>query len=153
MGQLPGIGFEVLAQGTEGAVAAVADRDDEVGAGEDHDLAGVDDLAGRGQLGVLDIGDGLEDGEEDVAVLLDLGTLVGVDGVLDGERVQTEQFRDAGDLRLARFVQAQPDEAAPALADLPYGVLHRFRFRPAETVAVDDAVDRPSSRAASGPGG
>lgn len=130
LGQQLRVGFEVFAQGAEGAVAAVTDGDDEVGAGEDHDLTGVHHLTGRGQLRVLDIGDRLEDGEQDVVVLLDLGPLVSVDGVLDREGVQAEQFGDAREFLLGRFVQAQPDEAAPVLAGVPERFLHGVRAGP-----------------------
>ena len=42
---------------------------------------------------VLDVVDGLEDGEQGVVVPLQLGPLVGVHGVLDGQRVQPELGR------------------------------------------------------------
>ena len=45
-------------------------------------------------------------------VALELGPLVGLDGVLDGERVQPEDVGDLGDLVLGRLVQADPDEVA-----------------------------------------
>lgn len=120
---------------------AVADGDDEVGAGEDHDLAGGDDLAGRGEFLVLDVADRLEHGEQDVAVPLHLGALMGLDGVLDGERVQAEQFGDAGELRLGGFVQAEPDEAAVVLADAGDGLLDGRGGVLAHTVPVDHTVD------------
>lgn len=117
----------------------------EVGAREDHDLAGVDDLAGLGEFGVFDVGHRLEDGEQDVAVLLDLRPLVGVDGVLDGDRVQPEQLGDPRELRLGGFVQPQPDEAMTAVttasADPGDGLLDAGRGLLALAVAVDDAVD------------
>ncbi|GAA3058756.1 hypothetical protein GCM10020000_47000 [Streptomyces olivoverticillatus] len=122
-------------------MAAMADGDHEVGAGEDHDLAGVDDLAGGGQLLVFDIGDGLEDGEEDVAVALQLGPLVGLDGVLDGQRVEVEHLGDLGELRLGRLVQAEPQEAVAVFAYLPDGFLDRVRNGLPDAVAVDHAVD------------
>lgn len=62
-----------------------ADGDHEVGPGEDHGLAGVDDRTGRGELLVLDVGDRLEDPG------------------------------DLGELRPARFVQTEPDEAVALL--------------------------------------
>lgn len=89
-------------------MVAVADGDDEVRAGEHHDLAGVHHLAGGGQLLVLDVGHRLEDGEQHVVVALRLGTLVSVDGVLDGEGVEPGQVRDAPEFRLGRLVQAEP---------------------------------------------
>ncbi len=88
---------------------AVAHGDHEVGADEHHDLAGGDDLAGGGQLVVVEVGDGLEYDEEGVAVTLDLGALVGLDGVLDGEGVQPEDLGQPLDLGGLRLVQPDPD--------------------------------------------
>lgn len=151
LGQLLRVGFQALAQRAQRAVASVPYGHHEVGPGEDHDLAGVDHLAGGGQFLVLDVGDGLEDGEEDVAVLLDLGALVGVDGVLDGERVQAEQVGDAGELRLGGLVQAEPDEAATAVLAYPGdGLLHAGGGLLADPVAVDDAVDDGGSERGAG---
>ena len=45
-------------------------------------------------------------------VALELGPLVGVEGVLDGQRVQAELLLDGRQLLLARLVQADPDEVA-----------------------------------------
>ena len=47
-----------------------------------------------------------------VVVALQLGPLVGVDGVLDGQRVQPELRGDTGEFGLGRLVQTDPDEAA-----------------------------------------
>jgi hypothetical protein len=58
---------------------AVTDSDGEVRAGEDHDVAGIDDLAGRGQFGVSDLKDNSADKDEDLAIMFGLGTLMGVD--------------------------------------------------------------------------
>ena len=65
---------------------------------------------------MLDVVDGLEDGEQGVVVALQLGPLVGVDGVLDGQRVQPELLGDTGEFGLGRLVQPDPDEAAVARA-------------------------------------
>jgi hypothetical protein len=112
--------------------------DHEVRAEEDHHLAGVDDLAGGRQLLVLDEDDGLQHQEERVAVPLQLGPLMGLHRVLDGQRVQAE---DPGDLRQVhrlRLVQPYPREAA-ALAGLVQRLLRRQRGRPA-AVLVHRAV-------------
>lgn len=118
------------------------DGDDEVPAGEAHHLAGLDDLAARGELGVLDVVDGLEDGEESVVVPLQLRPLVGVDGVLDGERVEAELAGDTGEFLLGRLVQADPGEAA-LLAHLEHRLVRRAAGAGlhAPSVAVDRAVD------------
>ncbi len=56
--------------------------------------------------------------EQAVAILFDLGPLMGVIGVLDGEIVQVELLLHAGQERQIRFVQPDPDHvtglAAPA---------------------------------------
>jgi len=49
-------------------------------------------------------------GEKRVAVLFDLGLLVGVRRVLDGERVQVELGRDALEQFLGGLVHADPDD-------------------------------------------
>ena len=67
---------------------AVPDGHDEVAPEEDGDLGDVDDLV------VVDVPHRLEDGEHDVAVDLELGPLVRLDGVLDGERRQPERLGD-----------------------------------------------------------
>ena len=121
------------------AVPAVPHGDHVVRAEEDHDLAGVDHLAGRGQLLVLHVGRRLEHHEQRVVVALELGALVGVDRVLDGERVQPVAAGDGAQLRLRRLVEAQPDEAA-GLGGHPQRVLRRDRRLP-PAVDVDRAVD------------
>ena len=90
------------------------DRDHEVRADEDHHLTGLDHLAGAGQLVVLDVTSGLEDREQRVAVPLELGPLMGGDGVLDGERMQREFGCDVGEFRLVGLVEPDPDEGVGA---------------------------------------
>ena len=53
-------------------------------------------------------------------VPLELGPLVGVEGVLDGQRVQPELLLDRRQLRLARLVQADPDEVARLAGELAH---------------------------------
>ncbi len=127
------------------------DGDDEVLAGEGHQLAGLHHLAGRGQFLVLDVAHGLEDGEQRVAVALHLGALVRVDGVLDGEGVQAEQLREPGELGLRRLVQADPDEAVARLADPAQRLLDLRAVLLPYALAVDEAVDhRAAERGAGG---
>ena len=77
--------LEVQAHVVQRAALAVADGDHEALAEEDHDLADLDELV------AVDVARGLEHDEERVAAVdLELGALVGVDGVLDGQRVQLE---------------------------------------------------------------
>ena len=117
----------------------------EVPTGEDHQLAGLDDLVGRGRRRVGHVADRLEHREQHVVaaarrpgVALDLRALVGVHGVLDGEGVQPEGLGDVGDLLGVGLVEPDPDEALLAAADL----LDRLAMAPAalEAAAVD--VDR-----------
>ena len=109
-------GVQPLAHPGQPAVLAVADRDDEVGADEDHDLAGLDDLAGQGHGFVFDVVDGLEDQEQRLVVALQLRPLMGVHRVLDGQLVQAEHVGDGLHLVLVGFVQADPDERLLTLA-------------------------------------
>ena len=87
----------------------MANGDHEARAEEDHHLADLDELV------AVDIARGLEHDEERVAsVDLELGPLVGVDGVLDGQRVQLEVPADRLDHARARVVQPDPHEAVLA---------------------------------------
>lgn len=121
--------------------------DEEVPAGEAHDLAGLDDLAVGGQLVVLHVVDGLEDGEEGVVVALQLRPLVRLDGVLDGQRVQPELARDTGEFGFRRLMQADPHEA-PVAPHLAHRLVRGERpvGRDAGAVAVDGAVDDGGGR-------
>jgi hypothetical protein len=97
-----------------------------------HDLDGVD-VACRSQHH-----------EQDVAVALQLRSLVGVDGVLDGQAVQAELLGDGLDLLLARAQEADPAEAASpvgAPAELLEGVVERRGDGGTLAVDVDRVVD------------
>jgi hypothetical protein len=74
----------------------------------------------------------LEHREDGVAVQLQLGPLVGVDGVVDGERVQLQLVDDEVELLVRGFEQADPQEAVAArlgplerLADVAVDLLAR----------------------------
>ncbi len=99
-----GVGLEGGADAGERVERAVADRDDEVVADEDHDLAGLD-VRRR-----VDVAQRLEDDEEGVVVALDLGPLPAGEDVLDGERVELELLVDHVELGLVRVVEADPEE-------------------------------------------
>ena len=90
----------------------MADRDDEALAGEDVGLAERDVIA-------LELG-GPQHHEQRIAVELELGPLMGVQRVLDRQRVQVELGLDLPQLRLVRLVKADPDEvtrlSAPSCA-------------------------------------
>lgn len=123
------------------------DGDDEVGAGETHHLAGLHHLAGGGQFGVVDVVDGLEDGEEGVVVALQLRPLVRVHRVLHGQRVQSEGRGDPRELGLRRLVQADPGETA-VLADPADRLTGRQtrRTQHPPPAAVHGAVDHRAAR-------
>jgi hypothetical protein len=89
------------------------DRDDEIRPEEHHHLARRDDLPGGRRLAVADVADGLEHHEQRVVVALQLGPLVGVHRVLDGELVQAEDVRDAGDLLGVGLVQPIQTKPSP----------------------------------------
>ena len=82
------VALHAAAHGGEVGRLAVADGDDEVGADEDVDLAELD------LLDVVEVARRAQDHEERVAVALELGPLVGDDGVLDGQLVQAELVGD-----------------------------------------------------------
>src|SRR4051812_48241343 len=114
---------------------AVADGDQVALAHEDQDLAELD------LLDVLVVARRLEDHEEVLAVLLELGPLMGVDRVLDRERVQPELGPDRLELLLGRLVQPDPDPGrVVALAVLERLAQLEFPL-PAFPVRVEGAVD------------
>ena len=108
-----GVGLEVQAHVVQRAALAVADGDHEARAEEDHHLADLDELL------AVDVARGLEHDEERVAAVdLELGPLVGVDGVLDGQRVQLEVPADRLDhpgLGSCRPIHTKPSWQASAL--------------------------------------
>ena len=97
----------------------MADRDDEALAGEDVGLAECHVIA-------LELG-GPQHHEQRIAVELELGPLMGVQRVLDRQRVQLELGLDLPQLRLVWLVKADPDEVAGLLrptAPLPDRDVH-----------------------------
>jgi hypothetical protein len=127
------VALEAAADRFEDRVAAVLDRDHEVLPGEQHDLAG--DQLGLGLVVVQR----LEHDEHAFVVDVELGALVGVDRVLDRERVRGEVEREVVELVVGRFVQPEPREAARHAAGLPDGLGHADRLPLA--VGVERAVD------------
>lgn len=81
------------------------DGDHEPVAEEYHDLADLDQLRG------FVVRRGLEHDEQAVVVLLQLRPLVGVNGVLDRQRVRAELQGDVLELGRGGLVQPHPDEA------------------------------------------
>ena len=70
----------------------------------------------------------LEHDEQALVVDVELGALVGVDRVLDGQRVRGEVEREVVELVVGRLVQAEPDEAARHAAGLPDRLGHSDRL-------------------------
>ena len=97
-----GLLLEVHARGVQLGALPVPDADHEVPADEEVDLAGLDGVL------LVDVPEGLEHEEDAVVVALELGPLVRVQGVLDGQRVQREDRRHVGQLALDRLVQTDP---------------------------------------------
>lgn len=137
-GQMIGVAFEALAHVRELGVVAVPHAHDEVGAGEQHDLAGLDDVLGGRHRLVLDVTDGAQHQEQHVVVALELRALVGVDGVLDHQLVESEGVRDVRHLLLVGVVQPEPHESRTA----PTYLCHRLGVAVAAGQAVPVDVDR-----------
>lgn len=112
----------------------VPNRHREIGAGEDHEVAGLDDLADRMDF-VWNVADSAQDEEQRVVVAFQLRPLMSVDDVLDGQGVQVEDLGDIGHLVLVRVVQSDPYESGSAIADLGHCV------RMAEMAGQPPAVD------------
>jgi hypothetical protein len=110
---------------------------DEVGAHEEVDLAGLDRVL------LVDVPEGLEHQEQRVAVALELGPLVGVARVLDGQGMQVEGPGDEVELLGARVVDADPLEVAGIARDACVAealVVARPQRHPS-TLVVEGVVD------------
>ena len=140
-----GGGFESLTHAGQLAVLAVPDRHHEIGADEDHDFPGLDDLPGVGHRLVFDVVHRLENQEQRLVVALQLRPLMGVHRVLDGQFVQAEHVGDGLHLVLVGLVQADPHEGVLALR---FQLMHLVQRRGVGVLAgqplavdVDAAVD------------
>ena len=98
--------LEALADHREVRLVGVPDGDRELGPEEQVQLAELDHLDG------VDVAGGAQHDEGGVAVALQLGPLVLVDGVLDGQLVQVELVGDGVDLVASGAQHADPGEAA-----------------------------------------
>src|SRR3546814_1779736 len=83
---------------------AVTHRDEKVAPDEEGGLARLDRV-------VVEIG-GARDDEPLVAIGFDLGKLIGLERILDRERVESEALRDAFELARRRRIEAEPEELA-----------------------------------------
>ena len=86
------------------------------------------DLAELDLLDVVEVAGGPKHHEERVVVALDLRSLMSVDRVLNGERVEPELGGQRLDLQLLRSVQADPGHPVSVLAQ----ALERLRQRGGE---------------------
>jgi hypothetical protein len=119
---------------------AVSHRQDEPRTGEDVDLTELD------LFGLVEVPGGTQDDEQRVVVAFDLGSLVGMDRVLDGEWMELELRRQRLDLSLLRAVEADPRHAVRMLAKGFERLGQRGRRGDPVPADVDGAVDdaRPS---------
>ena len=134
-----GLLLEVEPGGVQLGALAVPDGDDEVAADEHVDLAGLDGVV------LVDVPERLEDQEQPVLVALELGPLVGLEGVLDGERVQPEHLGDVVELVLGRARAGPPRRSrrSPVASSRSSCevVLVAQSTSHADAVAVERAVD------------
>jgi hypothetical protein len=114
------VALQPVADLTELRLGGVPDGDDEVRAEEQVHLADLDDLVG------VDVAGRAQHHELGAAVALQLGALVGVDGVLDRQRVQPELRRDLVDLVDARPQHADPAERGCLAAVIGTAALQRL---------------------------
>ena len=117
------------------AALAMADGDDETRAREDHDLADLH------RLGAVDVARRLEHEEQRVAEYLELRPLVGVDGVLDRQRMELEALAHRLDDLGAGVMETDPDEAVVACVGLAERGLEVDLAALTVALVVDGAVD------------
>ena len=124
------------------------DRDHELLADEDHHLAGLDHLRRLGQLAVRHVAGGPQHQEVHRAELLQLGPLLGLDRVLDGQLVQAVgAARSPAISSCGGLVQAEPDEGVVARAGLAQRLVRSEVAGLALAVDVDAAVDHRAAGA------
>jgi hypothetical protein len=113
---------------------AVADRDHEPWAGEDMHLTELD------RLRLIDVAGRVQDAEQRLAVILELGALVRPYGVLDGKLVQRELARDLGELLVCRTVQPDPGDSV-AIATSRRHLREILSFDDPLAVAIQGTTD------------
>src|SRR5215203_1040922 len=127
----------------------MAHRHHEVGANERVDLTELH------RLRLVDVTSRLQDSEQRLSVAFYLRTLVGIDRVLDRQRVQPELLSHGGELLFGGLVESYPCQPVPFAAGL-VGFLEGGGFRRPSAVYVDGVVhyhvayDTPIPRHASG---
>lgn len=106
-GEQFGLALELLPDAGQRRRLATTDGEEESITDDDDELTRLD--VGGG----LDVAQGSEDDQGDiVAITLELDALAAGDGILDGERVQTELFVDVVELLGGGILQAHPQEIA-----------------------------------------
>ncbi len=85
-------------------------------------------------------GDRLDDDQQGVAEELDLGSLLGLDRVLDRELVQVELAGDAFEFLRRGFDHAEPDEGVVGTGGI-VGLLEAELTGPPLAVLIDGAID------------
>ena len=102
-GEQFGLALELLPDAGQRRRLATTDGEEESITDDDDELTRLD--VGGG----LDVAQGSEDDQGDiVAITLELDALAAGDGILDGERVQTELFVDVVELLGGGILQAHP---------------------------------------------
>ena len=99
-----------------------------------------EDLAERHGLLAIDVTRRLDHDEQGVVVHLELGPLVSLERVLDGELVELERGFHLRELLFRRLVESQPHERAWSLRGLER-LFERERAGAADAGVVDAAVD------------
>src|SRR5215208_6526593 len=127
----------------------MAHRNHEVGANERVDLTELH------RLGLVDVTSRFQDRKQCLSVAFYLRTLVGIDRVLDRQRMQPELLSHGGELLLGGLVETYPCQSVSFTAGL-VSLLEGGGFRRPTAVYVDGVVhyhvayDTPISRHASG---
>ena len=125
--------LELVAHAGQRRGLAVADAEDVVAPGVEEQLAELDLLA------LVDVPGGRHDGQQAVAVALDLRAVVLVAGVGDRQLGQLEGVADRVELGVGRHAQAEPAE--PGAAALGRQLLDGVRLQGPPTLDVPRGVD------------
>ena len=133
-GQSLRLALEQPADLREVAAGAVAHGDDGRLVDEQHHLAELEDLV------AVDVAGGLEHDEDGVAVAVELGALVGMEGVLDGEGMEVPELGHLVELGLRRVGEADPREA-PFRGPIGGGLGQVRRAGPPDAAVVHPDVD------------
>lgn len=140
------VALETAPDGGDVGRLRVPERDDEVPAHEEVDLAELD------LLDVVEIAGRAQDDEQGVVVPLQLGALVGDDRVLDREFVEAELLGQRGELVVLGPVQPDPGDGLVVVVEGAVALGERGRRRDPVTVDVHRAVDQAGAGRPAGAG-